>query len=764
MKKLRKLLIVSTVLTAFVSCTKDMAPEEQQTDRLICIRPSIRLKQNVTKSEMSADRLLTLSARLTDTQEEYFRDIPMINSLGLWSCGKYWPVEESLDLYSLGDDDLRMGITSFDGTGITWSLPDNSAMQADVLYGNVSGAECCESVPMNYKHAFALLKFTAQSTVPFDEELEQGIEITGITVSDVSWTGSFTVRNNGTAITVLDGNTVKDTAAPMEDNYYVPGTYDIDGIGPGLMVPAQAQTSITVEFNYCDGITTEHMSQTYNLDPSQIWESGKSYLYKFNFDHSALYVEAEEMIDHTTAGRYLTFHSETANALTLKKYNNDLPFPEYQYSIDGGTTWTDASAGTKVSFGEGTDLLLRGHSTSKLNTRFVFTDNSETAEVSCTGNIMHLLRYDEDVTSLAPFGSEVFSALFENQTCLTTGPDLPATTLTATCYLDLFKGCTKLTKAPELPAMRLYRGCYKSMFQGCTSLTEMPELPAKKMVTQAYRNMFNGCSSLVTAHELPATEIGEDCYSDMFYGCTSLTTAPKFDVTNAPRNCCLEMFYNCTSLSDASGISITAVELGNSCFKDMFHECTSLTKAPAVCPEKVDVASCYQMFYRCINLTDISGINLAATVLSQDSFRAMFDKCYKITKAPPMAPTTLAPDCCRSMSYECKALTDISDVRLPATTLAVDCYYFMFCECHSLTEAPVLPATTLVTNCYYSMFKNCKKLRYIKAMFTTTPSNSYTPNWVNGVPSTGTFVKNAEATWNVTGNNGVPKGWTVTTE
>jgi hypothetical protein len=61
------------------------------------------------------------------------------------------------------------------------------------------------------------------------------------------------------------------------------------------------------------------------------------------------------------------------------------------------------------------------------------------------------------------------------------------------------------------------------------------------------------------------------------------------------------------------------------------------------------------------------------------------------------------------------------------------------------------------------MFKNCTNLSYIKAMFTTTPGNSYTKDWVYNVKGTGTFVKNSAATWDVTGDNGVPTGWTVET-
>jgi hypothetical protein len=61
------------------------------------------------------------------------------------------------------------------------------------------------------------------------------------------------------------------------------------------------------------------------------------------------------------------------------------------------------------------------------------------------------------------------------------------------------------------------------------------------------------------------------------------------------------------------------------------------------------------------------------------------------------------------------------------------------------------------------MFYGCKKLNWIKAMFTTTPSTSYTNNWLYNVASTGTFVKNASATWTTSGAHGVPSGWTIQT-
>jgi hypothetical protein len=62
------------------------------------------------------------------------------------------------------------------------------------------------------------------------------------------------------------------------------------------------------------------------------------------------------------------------------------------------------------------------------------------------------------------------------------------------------------------------------------------------------------------------------------------------------------------------------------------------------------------------------------------------------------------------------------------------------------------------------MFYGCFKLNYIKAMFTTTPSTSYMNYWVNGVASSGTFVKNSAATWTSScGTSTYPCNWTVQT-
>ena len=188
-----------------------------------------------------------------------------------------------------------------------------------------------------------------------------------------------------------------------------------------------------------------------------------------------------------------------------------------------------------------------------------------------------------------------------------------------------------------------------------------------------------------------------------------------------------------TNLVSAENLILPATTLSIGCYAGMFNGCTNLILAP----------------------------ELPATTLAQSCYSSMFDGCSSLTTAPELPATTLDGGCYAGMFTRCTSLTTAPE--LPATTLAYGCYQAMFQDCTSLTTAPELYASTLTNGCYDRMFNGCTKLNYIKAMFITTPSTDYTKNWVKGIASTGTFIKNSAATWNVTGNNGVPTGWTVET-
>lgn len=196
-----------------------------------------------------------------------------------------------------------------------------------------------------------------------------------------------------------------------------------------------------------------------------------------------------------------------------------------------------------------------------------------------------------------------------------------------------------------------------------------------------------------------------------------------------------KMFYNCTSLKIPP--KLPSIILGYSCYESMFEGCTSLIEAPEL-PAK----------------------SLAGCV---GCYASMFKGCTSLKIAPKLPATKLDTECYQRMFYDCTSLIKAPSI-LPATTLPTYyCYEYMFYNCTSLKVAPELPATQLQYYSYNGMFSGCSSLNYIKAMFTTTPSSKYTSSWVNGVAASGTFVKNSAATWNLTGTNGIPSGWTIVT-
>ena len=395
------------------------------------------------------------------------------------------------------------------------------------------------------------------------------------------------------------------------------------------------------------------------------------------------------------------------------------------YSTDNGETWTttnnqddkEENLQITVNVNAGDKVLWKGVAQQmgyydEEEGVYVGSFFSSDCEFDVQGNIMSLCYGDNFIGQTTLNYEGQFAYLFHdylgNEVCNVVNAkdlSLSATTLADNCYSSMFRSCTALVTAPVLSATTLADYCYNSMFAGCTSLTTAPALPSTTLASSCYSGMFSVCTALTSLPVLPATTLASSCYSNMFNGCTALTSAPELPATTLADYCYLNMFYGCTLLVTAPELPVTT--LAQSCYDGMFNGCTSLTTAP----------------------------QLPATTLAEECYEYMFAGCTSLT-TPPV---------------------------LPATTLADYCYNSMFEDCDSLTTAPELPATTLVDGCYNYMFEGCSNLNYIIAMFTTIPIDIYTNNWVRGVAASGTFVKNSAAQWNVTGNSGVPSGWTVQT-
>lgn len=207
------------------------------------------------------------------------------------------------------------------------------------------------------------------------------------------------------------------------------------------------------------------------------------------------------------------------------------------------------------------------------------------------------------------------------------------------------------------------------------------------------------------------------------------------EVTTIPSLYCFyRLFLGVGLIYDASALRLPAKVIKGAAYYEMFKNCNNMVAGPD------------------IDGTDNSGYG---------GTTGMFCGCKSLVECPKFSFETVGSSACREMFMNCYELINPPKI-LPATTLADSCYQSMFYSCHKLRFAPELPAKTLVNGCYTFMFADCTELRYVKALFTTniTKDTAYTVNWMWRVnTSTGVFVKAVDATWNLSGESGIPTNW-----
>ena len=247
----------------------------------------------------------------------------------------------------------------------------------------------------------------------------------------------------------------------------------------------------------------------------------------------------------------ISFSSPVASTFSIKYFDESIgdyvyeSTPGYNFEYSLGDSWIPYN-GEEISFGAGTVFSLRGKNSGGFDKgetdgkymQFVLTGD----EVSCRGNIMKLLDYETDMTTVPC--EECFEDLFSECAALVSAPDLPATGLTDGCYVGMFSG-TGLREVPQLPATELAPGCYSGMFSGCNSLTEI-NVPYvsdfSRLQPSCFNYMYEGCEGIrvinfpYTAAQINefVGNIGREPYSSAFRNFLSNSLSPGGVVHNDP--------------------------------------------------------------------------------------------------------------------------------------------------------------------------------------------------------------------------------------
>ena len=298
---------------ALVSCNKDLGPSISDMAAVepmsVGVYNGMLTKAPVTGTVMPTSRSIVFSAyhnAQEGTSANFFTGITFTKKEGentLWQCSKYWPLTGTLDLlgYCL-DDNSRVSSVSWgsnNAASVTMTLADNSTNQDDLLVGGASTLTS-ESNAVVFKHAQALLTFTARSSVAYDATANYGITITGIQVNGSYHSGTVACTRDGGNITFVWSSlgSQADISLPtMTATNLGTAPAAIEGT-QGLILPAQAQTDITIYYTLHNGKDASEsnidntLQYTFHPVAESTWDAGKKYIYNINVTLTGIEVSA----------------------------------------------------------------------------------------------------------------------------------------------------------------------------------------------------------------------------------------------------------------------------------------------------------------------------------------------------------------------------------------------------------------------------------------------------------------------------------------
>ena len=266
-------------------------------------------KAAFTGTTYPTSRDMVVSARIPGESSWYFEGTTFTKSGTYWSADKYWPIEEKLNFIGYNCEGLTPSSATFYLTGTNYERitldVDNTTVQSDIVFFSKQGCSSSSNAEkITFKHAQALLIFSAIASGSGDWNGTRGIQLTGITVNDVYMNRYISFTNdNGTTSIGSSSSTAynKDLPGFSYENgasYYCTsdpaGAFDEYGEfglgGYGLLVYPQSSTSITVHYTLIDGSNT--IDKEDDVDLTGItWQEGYQYEYQLYFDGDTLMAE-----------------------------------------------------------------------------------------------------------------------------------------------------------------------------------------------------------------------------------------------------------------------------------------------------------------------------------------------------------------------------------------------------------------------------------------------------------------------------------------
>lgn len=297
MKKIIFAAAVAAAMAIMPSCDK-ISPDKLN---VILLNPqsavSLDTKAAISGTEFPSTRKIMLSAYHNALSEGesgvYFKDELCSYNNGQWSAARYWPSSGTLDFLAYSADDfghvenVSWNLSSL-LSSVTMNVKDNSVNQDDIMVGFSKG-KLKVDVPLTFYHAQALLSFTAScSDMPYDAAANKGVTINSITVNNAKCSGTLTSKRDDTQDAqkiVFSWSNLGGEKNLNALSQTVNLSASSSSVGSQLLVPAQPQTTITINYTIHQGRDSESravdnvLSYTTTLEGVSTWDAGYRYNY-----------------------------------------------------------------------------------------------------------------------------------------------------------------------------------------------------------------------------------------------------------------------------------------------------------------------------------------------------------------------------------------------------------------------------------------------------------------------------------------------------
>lgn len=470
-------------------------------------------------------------------------------------------------------------------------------------------------------------------------------------------------------------------------------------------------------------------------------------------------------IDYSTIPLTLKANSN-GTEVTLKQYGS--PYSNtFQYSLDGGTTWSSYTIDTTITLNQNNTISFKGsgdHLQQTERETDFYRIEVENGTAIVYGNIMSLVNFALNIIDQRQFKSlfgHTDSYSYSNHITDASNLYLPDST-TNQCYERLFRGCSTLTAGPILRATTASNGCYQQIYWDAP--VEKIKIDATNSSSYWFYDAFQG-NSMLSAIEVALMTSDSDTWQGATYTPSEGIFIRPFGSTAAPPSSEYSentwtvlnryngnlyyanqgdgktvsyqgddpfpptLIYEGLIINniDSVSASVKLVAIGNpiSASFTANNQAYTLGSVINLSANQIVAFSGNAKFSKNIHNrfqfitsglgklkveSNLSSLVSSATVEDDYQFNSLFSGCSNIVDASKLTlPKNTTKWCYANMFLDCNNLT--AAPQLPATGLNRWCYSSMFGNCSSLLSAPVLLATELAPFSYYCMFYGCENLK-----------------------------------------------------